>query len=126
MDIEDTRSLEIPPTETAKEPEWRQADTNGLCQCDSEVCTFNEPVKEPPMEAYPYDSDGAMRFENIRATMKTLPRYIIDFMGRHLAQFSPHIVQLGYVPNSVIRSVIGKWVNKYIQVRRVCYSFPLA
>ncbi|KAL5966061.1 hypothetical protein TSMEX_006190 [Taenia solium] len=56
---------------------------------------WNAPILEP----YPYGSDGEMVFENLRVMLKAPPRSIIDYMG--------------YVPNSVIREVIGGWLADY-------------
>ncbi|KAL5107396.1 hypothetical protein TcWFU_001801 [Taenia crassiceps] len=59
---------------------------------------WNAPILEP----YPCGSDGEMIFENLRTMLKAPPRSIIDYMG--------------YVPNSVIRKVIGVWLAEYAEM----------
>ncbi|VDO03203.1 unnamed protein product [Rodentolepis nana] len=71
----------------------QQKDTDwfSLTSLNTELSTVFEP--------YPFGSDGAMTYEDFRAKLKEVPRSIIDYMG--------------YVPNSVIRLIIGKWVEEY-------------
>ncbi|VUZ56513.1 unnamed protein product, partial [Hymenolepis diminuta] len=69
----------------------RDTDWFSLTSFNTELSTRFEP--------YPYGSDGAMMYEDLRAKLREIPRSIIDFMG--------------YVPNSVIRLIIGKWVQEY-------------
>lgn len=89
-------------------------------------CNFSSLVGEvQKLEAYPYNSDGAMIFENLIAQLNELPPSIIDYMGMNYSnifsfiQLSDDVSQpliVGYVPNSMVRVPLGKWVQEFAKV----------
>ncbi|KAM7541918.1 hypothetical protein Aperf_G00000006635 [Anoplocephala perfoliata] len=78
-------------------------ESRGNCE-ELSNCDFSSLVEEVrKLEAYPYNSDGAMIFENLIAQLNEMPSSIIDYMG--------------YVPNSVVRVLVGKWVQEFAKAR---------
>ncbi len=39
-------------------------------------------ARDPKLQCFPHNSDGAMTFENLRGKLTELPQFIIDFMGK--------------------------------------------
>lgn len=97
----------------------RDTDWFSLTSFNTELSTRFEP--------YPFGSDGAMMYEDLRAKLREIPRSIIDYMGMLDSKIYTLLIEIewrthfcisvGYVPNSVIRLIIGKWVQEYREVR---------
>ena len=79
---------ENPPNETSDNAENQDStkskgleEVNSNDVSDASRCFLKANEDGSVLEPYPYGTDGKMMFENMRAKMKELPRFTIDFMG---------------------------------------------